>query len=517
VRPFLAHPRRAAAIAVFVLGLLLVSVAAATPHRAAHGRRAHAAHGSGARKCRGHRGVACKRRAAHGSRPTANGTAEPTSVAPGVPAPHPNAETAPAAESGSKQPAGGETTIPTVPPAEATKPTGSGPPAVTGDPTGSGPPSETTDPGGSGPPAETIDQAEPETPAETVDPLEPEGSPPTEGSPPAEGSPPSEGSPAPEGSPSPEGSPAPGGSPPHEATPPLEVPPLPTQSSAGPQLRWAPPELVNPITIQLGNGYTHTSLSPQRDYIVKLPPTDKLGGTWLDGGHNVVVIGGEITVPSGTRPGSAYDAERNGIYIKDATGTVHIEGVRINGAPEVEFDGVDINAPQATVQLENMRIEGVRGRFSAFHGDVVQPWGGVADLRIDRMTASSNYQGLTLQQDLGPIGSAELSDVDLTGNTEGPLDKGGHLLWLTRGSGTCEAFPVSLSNVFVDPRPDLTFATSVWPAVNSRLPCDETGISSAIWPTLPVAGSVTDGTPPTGPFVAPGVAGLGYVSPGYAP
>jgi hypothetical protein len=295
--------------------------------------------------------------------------------------------------------------------------------------------------------------------------------------------------------------------------------PAPSEAPSNPvgsgPIRWAPPALVDPKTIELGTGYTHTSMATSRDYIIKLPPTRKVGATWLDGGHNVVVMGGSVTIPMGTPPGVENDAQRTGIYIKGATGTVDIEGVSIEGSG-AEFDGVDIAAPLATVQLENLRIIGVKGRFSAFHGDMVQPWGGVKDLRIDHLTGTSNYQGLTLQQDLGPIGSAEISNVDLTATTEPPLDLGGHMIWLTTDSNTCTDFPVTLSNVFVKPRPELTLATSVWPASNSNLSCKESGATFATWPSLSVTGGVQEGLPPGGSFVPPGAAGLGYVSPGYS-
>jgi hypothetical protein len=295
-----------------------------------------------------------------------------------------------------------------------------------------------------------------------------------------------------------------------------ESPPPSISPPTAEALAWAPPALVNPKTIELGTGYTHTSLSSSRDYIVKLPPTKKVGGTWLDGGHNVVVIGGSVTVPTGTDPGVAYDAQRNGIYIKDATGTVHIEGVLIDGSGGAEFDGIDINAPLATVQLENLRIVGVRGGFSSFHADVVQPWGGVKDLRIDHLTGSSNYQGLMLQPDLGPIGSAEISNVDLTATAEPPVDRGGHMLWLTRGSTSCAGYPVALSNVFVKPRPGSSLIQSVWPTT-SGLSCNATGSSSVDWPKLEVGGVVQVGPPPAGEFAPPQSAGLSYLSPGYAP
>jgi hypothetical protein len=293
-------------------------------------------------------------------------------------------------------------------------------------------------------------------------------------------------------------------------------PPDATPSPSLEPLTWAPPLLVNPKTIELGQGFTHTSLSPSRDYIIKMPPTKKVGATWLDGGHNIVLIGGAETIPTGTTPGVRNDAQRTAIYIKGATGTVHIEGLEIDGSGGGEFDGVDIAAPQATVQLENLRIVGVRGRYDAFHADVVQPWGGVGDLRIDRLTGTSNYQGLTLQQDLGAIGSAELTNVDLTATTEAPVDGGGHMLWLTKGVSSCTGYPITLSGVFVQPRPGLTLGTSVWPASNSQLSCDESGNTLASWSALPVTGTVQQGIPPSGSFVPYGTAGLEYRTPGYS-
>src|SRR6476660_7708325 len=59
-------------------------------------------------------------------------------------------------------------------------------------------------------------------------------------------------------------------------------------SASAVTLRWPKPTLVNPVTVTLGTGYTHTALSATQDYIVKLPPTKKYGGTFLEGGHNMV-------------------------------------------------------------------------------------------------------------------------------------------------------------------------------------------------------------------------------------
>jgi hypothetical protein len=282
-------------------------------------------------------------------------------------------------------------------------------------------------------------------------------------------------------------------------------------------LRWAPPELRDPETIALDDGYTDMTLDPERDYVIELPHGDKHGGVTIEGGHDVVLIGGHVTLPPGAPPGAANDRYRTGLYLKGQTGTVHVEGLLLDAAPGVRWDAIDIDAPAATVQLENIRADGVRGGFHSFHADVVQPWGGVRALRIDRLTASSNYQGLTLPIDKGPIGGARISHVDLHGLAAGAQGTG-HLLWLTTGSRTCHDYPVLLHDVYVSPRAGETLADGVWPQRGRPRGCAarvRRGVAS--WPRLPaVHGVVHAGSPPDGAYVPPGVAGAGYVSPGYA-
>jgi hypothetical protein len=271
--------------------------------------------------------------------------------------------------------------------------------------------------------------------------------------------------------------------------------------------------LTNPTTIQLGQGVTNTTLDTSKDYIVKLPPYLKQGGTEIQGGHNVVIEGGYISIP----PNMSSDAARNGIYIKNNVGTVHIEGVLIDGSAGGVSDGIDISAPQSTVQIENVRVIGLMGGYTGFHSDVIQPWGGVRDLRVDGLTGSSNYQGLTLPRDLGDIGSATLQRVNLS-QTAGPYDGGGHMLWLTTGISTCNSYPVSLANFYIQPRVGRSLGTSVWPQVGASLPCPGTVLlgGSIGWSSLPVTGQVQLGPPPGGDYVPAGQAGLGYTSPGYA-
>jgi hypothetical protein len=278
-------------------------------------------------------------------------------------------------------------------------------------------------------------------------------------------------------------------------------------------LRWAPPHLVNPLRVELGDGYTNTTLGPRTDARIVLPKHRKVGGATIEGGHNIVLVGGEITVPPGGPSGVENDRYRTAIYIKGATGTVHVEGVHLQGMPGAVWDGIDIAAPEATVQLQNIRVDGVTGGLHGFHADVVQPWGGVADLRISRLTGSSNYQGLMLPRDLGPIGRAEISRVDLRG-LDREVDEGGHLIWLTSGSHTCQAYPLRMRGVYVQPRPDRRFGGSVWPEVGKPAGCSAKKARGAVsWPALP---EVRDGSPPGGDFVPRDLAGIGYSSPGYA-
>ena len=280
-------------------------------------------------------------------------------------------------------------------------------------------------------------------------------------------------------------------------------------------LSWAPPPLDRPTTIRLGDGYTSTSLDPAKDYVIELPPGKKRGATVIQGGRNVVIRGGWISIP----PGQPDDAHRRAIYVKNNVGTVHIEGVLIDASEGGVSDGIDISAPQSTVQIQNVRVVGLQGSQAGFHADVIQPWGGVRDLRVDRLTGTSAYQGLYIGPDLGPIAGADLRRVDL-GPAPGVASQwdGGHLLWVTSGASGCNSYPIDLSQVWVAPRAGRTLGDSVWPQAGVPSACGPSvaGGSSLTWPGLAVRGSVNLGRPPGGDWVPAGVAGLGYESPGYA-
>ena len=292
------------------------------------------------------------------------------------------------------------------------------------------------------------------------------------------------------------------------------MPPTPPYPADG-KLRWAPPPLTNPETVQAGSGFTELKLNRSKDYIVVMPSSTKLGGTSIDGGRNVVIVGGHLTVPPQLLPTADADRQRRALYVKDTAGTVHIEGLLIDGSGGGQSDGIAISAPDAIVQVQNTRIVGLRGGESTWHADLIQPWGGVKELRVDRLTGSSTYQGLHIAPDLKPIGGSTLSRVNLS-SAEGPLDRGGYMLWMTRGSDSCEATPTSLSDVFIAPRSDKTLGRSAWPSIDAPQACaarERPGVVD--WPNLGgVTGGVRGGAPPGGDYAPSGSIGLGYVSPG---
>jgi hypothetical protein len=279
------------------------------------------------------------------------------------------------------------------------------------------------------------------------------------------------------------------------------------KSSLSVPLKWAAPALINPITITLGTGRTSTKLDTTKDYIIKLPTTTKNGSTTLLGGRNVVIIGGNIKVPAG-------DPTQRALYIKDAVGTVHIEGVFINNPDSAEFDGIAIAAPKAIVQIQRVRIEGLKGRTQSFHSDVIQPWGGVKDLRVDHLTAYSGYQGIQFSALTGPVTAIHLSNINLegidqqiweSGSTLG--SNGGFLAWAEcsfSASGTIE-------NVYLKARPGRGATTTVWP--NSSTSCASTiaaDQSTITWPFPAITGSFTVGRPANGDYVPSGSVGLTY-------
>ena len=291
----------------------------------------------------------------------------------------------------------------------------------------------------------------------------------------------------------------------------------PAPDPHGQKLRWAPPQLTMPTTVKVGPGGGEFNLQSGKDYVVKIG--DVSGPVRLVGGRNVVLIGGHITIPwAGQRAdygsNGSFIAARTALYVKGQTGVVHIEGLLIDNAGGDLSEGIDISAPDAIIQIENTRVTNVHARdevnFSDNHPDLIQPWGGVKALRVDRFSGSSDFQGILLKNDLGTIGSADLRNVNIIGNPTAQY------LFIQH-----EPIPTHLQDVWLQPAANRYhgIGKTVWP--------DDTGIAprraivaedgTVSWPPeVGIDGVIYTGVPPDGEFVPAGSVGLSYSTPGYS-
>lgn len=281
------------------------------------------------------------------------------------------------------------------------------------------------------------------------------------------------------------------------------------------RLQWPPPALTNPTTIHVNPTQdTALNLDPTKDYVISMPQVPVQYGVSINGGHNIVMIGGEISIPwQGTNPSIA---SRRALKIQGATGIVHIEGVLMDG-PDIS-EGINIAAPDAIVQVENVRIENIHARdevnFTDNHPDLIQTWGGVGDLRVDHFSGSTDYQAFMLKSDFGaPHGPVTMENVSVVGE---PTAR--YLLWFADNGTGPTSLTLSSFYLAVPPQRVGGLSKAVWPDVDQPDPAvisTQGTYTVATWPSLPIAGEAIDGTPRSGDFVPAGVAGIGYVSPGY--
>ncbi len=288
-----------------------------------------------------------------------------------------------------------------------------------------------------------------------------------------------------------------------------------------------PPVLTDPVTIPLHVGEDHLRLSDTRDYVLVLPNVKKTGVLEIRGGRNVVVVGGYLSI----------SATGSNIIVADGAGAVdgrvvHLEGLLIDGSSGAQSDGIRINAPKAIVQIVRTRIVDLRGSAKGLHADVIQPFGGVKELRIDGFTGSSHYNNLYLRRENDPlrppIGKVTIYNANLFGYWNGanagppetlraisigtqPIDPSN-----TTSSINCQlTAPVVLRNVYIQPArkrpaqfvyPHDRMSTAGCPA---RVSADGKTVS---WPALAriVDGSLIVGGPPTGDIVKASSVGLSY-------
>jgi hypothetical protein len=280
--------------------------------------------------------------------------------------------------------------------------------------------------------------------------------------------------------------------------------PLDPLSPEYPLLSWAPPTFAVTNIVQLGSTYKTLKLDKTKDYVVKLPTAYPWKGELnIYGGRNVVVIGGEIRIPS-TAEDPTFTGSHRALYLKEQQGTVHVEGVLFSGGGLMEGINLDQRVPGCVVQLQNIHCETLYGSYSGNHADVIQTWAGPSVLRVDRLTATTTYQGFfLLPNQMFPLSEGghrptlfDFRRINLFGT-----DASAYMLWRDDGN----LWPVSNRYVWVRPA-----------ASKAGHP------DSYLWPKPIATGDTTwddvnEGLPPYGDFVPVGVAGRGYVSPGYRP
>jgi hypothetical protein len=256
-------------------------------------------------------------------------------------------------------------------------------------------------------------------------------------------------------------------------------------------------------------------MDPARDYRVHVGHLSACDGLWLEGGRNVVVVGAHVTIPAGC----AGSYARAAVKIRGGTGTVHVEGLLVDGQAS---DGVVTSAPRATLQLENARIEYVHASEDE-HADCVQTQAGILALRVDRLTCSTELQGIFLDDRYGRVGPVVLRNVDVDGAP------GKHLFF----QATSSSGPVTVSNVWLHlRRPWAPFGFWVYPtsagagadarryAVVSRVRGRRRAKLRQAYVTFVnsnITGRIYQGRPLTGEFVPRETVAETYVSPGYLP
>jgi hypothetical protein len=337
-------------------------------------------------------------------------------------------------------------------------------------------------------------------------------------------------------------------------------------TGTGGPLPWAPPGYpdysgytTKTITTADESSLPYTlNLTPTTgNFIVKLPSTNYMGAIRITGGNNVVIIGGQITVPNSANVNdNDSDSSDEGLLMEHQTGTVFLEGLLLGcqASPATMCDGFNFEDQAANIVMENNRAVGLYGTNGADgnpnnepneHADVIETWGGANSLDIYNLTGSGDYQGLTIgpvYSNSAPVASGgcggectvksyDLRNVNLINlpvpsSLQSVWHGGGKLMLVTSYDKNCTTTgPMWLTNIYIeDQNSQVGTDDQTWPSATDGGNCP--GVisgSTQTWPALTNikgaggsgVGHVTLSAPPGGDFVPAGVAGTSYVSPGY--
>jgi hypothetical protein len=276
-------------------------------------------------------------------------------------------------------------------------------------------------------------------------------------------------------------------------------------------LTWAPPALTDPARIDVTNANRRLFLDDQRDYrlYVVEPLAREL---WIEGGRNVVVIGGHVRIDARGTPTPYQDNTAVKVRYGNPEGVVHLEGLQIDGPNVADAFGL---ATRRVVQIQNVRVEGTYDVKGA-HPDCVQTQRGVGALRVDRFSCTTQHQGIFLKVEAGErVGKCELRRTNIVGAP------GKHLFFQTSPD-----IPVALDDFWIHtPTPWAPFGFQVFPQQDGRTlegtrDTRRRAVVSRDGTRLwfvgsNISGVARKGRPAGGDFVARGTVGMGYQSPGY--
>lgn len=276
-------------------------------------------------------------------------------------------------------------------------------------------------------------------------------------------------------------------------------PPLPAGCS---DLRWPAPGLSSPITINVGlGGSGYYRLDNQRDYNVVLPSSRRVGQVQIDGGRNITLIGGSLGNYSGGGVALLFFTD-NGTDGPAVLGrTIHVAHLNEDlSTGDMGRDAIGLMTPSAVVQLEDIHASGIHGVYTGNHADIVQNYGPVKEIRVDRLTGTTNYQGFFIAP--SPIGAAigkvTLNRVNLEADAN-PASAYTQVLFLSNSSG--QTNPVTLNQVYVNnTRSGQSAQQAVYPDTTAGLPSLFNGLQISFPGYSLLQGLVTGGVPPTGNF-----------------
>ena len=299
------------------------------------------------------------------------------------------------------------------------------------------------------------------------------------------------------------------------------------------------------------HGNNLTGMQANQDYIIYCPVPITLnypnfGAVKFSGGRHIVWIGGETNTPYQNL--SATDPYSRAIYTEYCSGVFHMEGLYLHGIDL--SDGFQLYSPEAIIQIQNCRVGNANEpitahdlvNFSDKHPDLIEGEGGWRELRVDKFTGWSNYQGIFLNQVKSKHGRFNtLKRCDINGAVDGVPCGSRQLFWQGTDSGRTQ-----IMDFYVQPHPEKTsinryntlltslryYGTTAESDVNLRSivtapgglvnPTDGTAPTSSRWveeicwpPKAAITGRAKLGPPPGGEYVPAGSVGCNYRPIGY--